>query len=157
LLRVDLPWRWRVACAVVDVEAIDMRLARGHGRCLVPGAARLSGRGCSWRCSESIPASAAIDLSGSGGRLDNLRNCPLHAMAHFRAVGQTKPLKLLSVAGPPGPTNTIQWLMGYFPAQILPEDFEMATDMATFCRVGASLTNRSRVVAFRDGTSHQTA
>jgi hypothetical protein len=34
LLRVDLPWRRRVTYAVVDGEAIDMRLARGHGRCL---------------------------------------------------------------------------------------------------------------------------
>ena len=39
LLRIDLPRRRRVTYTVVDGEAIDMRLARGHGRCLVPGAA----------------------------------------------------------------------------------------------------------------------
>src|SRR5262249_55316118 len=65
--------------------------------------------------------------------------------------------RLVGGSSPPGPTNAIQWLMGYFPAQHPPEDFEMATNMATFCRVGPSLTNRSRVVAFRDDTSHQTA
>ena len=39
---------------------------------------------------------------------------------------------------------------GLFPEQLLPENFKMATIMATFCRVGPLLTNRSRVVAFRD-------
>jgi len=34
LLHVELPWRRRVTYAVVDGEAIDMRLARGHRRCL---------------------------------------------------------------------------------------------------------------------------
>jgi len=39
LLRIDLPGQRRVTYAVVDGEAIDMRLARGHGRCLVVDAA----------------------------------------------------------------------------------------------------------------------
>jgi hypothetical protein len=41
LLHVELPWPGCVTYTVVDGEAIDMRVARGHGRCLVLGAARL--------------------------------------------------------------------------------------------------------------------
>jgi len=37
---LGLSRRRRVICAVVDVEAIEIRLARGHGRCLVLGAAQ---------------------------------------------------------------------------------------------------------------------
>jgi hypothetical protein len=44
--------------------------------------------------------------------------------------------------------------MGYFPAQHLPENFKMATVMATFCRVGPP---DESLAAFRDETSHQTA
>jgi hypothetical protein len=47
-----------------------------------------------------------------------------------------KSLNVLACVGPPGPTNTIQWLMGYFPAQTLPEDFKMQRTWQHFAELG---------------------
>jgi hypothetical protein len=56
----------------------------------------------------------------------------------------------------PGPTNIIQWLMHVL---ITPWSFKIANGNGhgNILQSWAVLTNPSRVVAFRDETSHQTA
>jgi len=88
LLRVGRPWRRRVTYAVVDGEAIDVSLARGHGRCLVLRRGAIEWAPLQLQMFGVDTGIDVIGLSGSGrglshgrGRLDNLRNCPLRSKA----------------------------------------------------------------------------
>src|SRR6516165_8189673 len=53
----------------------------------------------------------------------------LEPAAHNRLVGGSSP---------PGPTNTIQWLMGYFPAHISPKTSKWQRSWQHFAELGPS-------------------